>query len=339
MAFARACIAKAIAKDDPDGAAAFASARWGEDSAPVRLIKGAVGAATAGSGTLSGDGGAADYMAAVFEKSAVGRMMLRRRPPGTRYLVPTGTTAASFVGEGKSIPVLPFTFDAATMQLKKVAALIVVTRELLESADPVAEQGIRADLVNSLAEAIDAAFFDPDNAGSDDVPASVTNGLDIFATGTYDLDDSRDALAAMIENFAGDLTRAVFVGRPELFAYLNSLGFDDVGVRGGTLVGAPAIATRGVPKATGYYSLVLVDPDGIAFAADPAATQVMASQNAALQMDSAPTNDAVTPTPTNLVSCWQSNATAIKALAFADWSVERSGAVSIAAILPRSSVS
>jgi hypothetical protein len=195
-------------------------------------------------------------------------------------------------------------------------------------------------MVDGLAQAIDSAFFDPDNAGTaGQTPAAVTNGVTPVAIGTGDLDDTRDAISTMIAEFQGDLSRSVFVGRPELFAMLHQQGYRTVGIRGGELLGAPAIATKALPNDAAFYRLLLIDPSGIAYVEDPAATQVTTSKDAAIQMDTAPTNDAVTPTPTNLVSLFQSNATAMKALAYANWSVEQSGAVSMMLAFPIAAVS
>jgi HK97 family phage major capsid protein len=340
--FVQAAIAKAAVGKGADPAN-YARARWGDDCRAAQFLKAAVGA-TESDDVLGSSGLAAavEFMAAVRERSAVGQIMgLRRRPVDTRYLINTGTMAASWVGEGKSIPVLPLTFEQATLGLLKVASVGVFTDETLRSADPAVEAGVRQDMVDGLAQAIDTAFFDPDNAGSAGVsPASVTNGVTPVAVGTGTLDDTRDAISTMIAEFQGDLSRSAFVGRPELFAQLHQQGYRTVGIRGGELLGAPAIATKELPNdGSGFYRLLLIDPSGIAYVEDPAATQVTTSKDAAIQMDTAPTNDAVTPTPTNLVSLFQSNATAVKALAYANWSVEQTGAVSMMLAFPVAAVS
>ena len=333
MDFVRVAIAKAIS-EKPEGQALFAAKRWGEDSAPHRFIKAPTSAASTSDGLLGVNGAATEFMSAVFEASAVGKLLLRRRPPKTRYLVPTGTPQGSWIGEGAAIPALPFTFSANALGLKKIGGIIPVTNELMRSADPVAETGIRNDLVAALALALDAAFFDPANAGDDTKPASITHGLAPVIIGTGDADDVRDALADVIEAFEGDLARAVWVARPELYAQFHGLGYRNIGLRGGELVGAPAVATRGLPIVSGLYQLILVDPQTIAFASDPSATEITTSQYATLQMSTTPTNDSVTPTETTLVSMYQAGATAIRALLYADWAIEQPG-VSMMYAFPR----
>lgn len=345
MAVVRSMIAMGLHPKAPESAANYAAARWGDDSAPVRVMKAAVAAGnTSDNPELASSASAplVEFMNAVRAQTALDKLIksgLRRRPAHTRYLINTGTAKGGWVSEGQSIPVLPFSFEQATLALLKVAAITVLTKETLEAVDSATEAGIRADIISGLAEAIDTALLDPTNAGSaGETPAAITNGVTPVDIGTGSLDDVRQGLSRMIEDFEGDLSRAVFIGAPQLFAMLHSQGYDTVGLRGGELLGAPAIAAN-VPSAAGRYQLALVDPTGIAYADDPAATQFTASQNAALQMDSEPTNDATTPTPTNLVSCFQSNAVALKGLIYANWSVERTGAVSMMYAFPEAAVS
>jgi hypothetical protein len=333
MDFVRAAIAKSIS-DEPEGQASFAAARWGKDSVAHGLVKGPASAASTDDGLLGFNGAALEFVHAVLAESAVGKLRLRRRPPKTRYLTITGVAQGSWVGEGQSIPTLACTFQNAILGLKKVGSITPFTNELMRSADPAAELGIRDDLVAALAVELDRAFFDPANAGDDATPASITHDLAPFIIGGGDAEDVRDAIADVIEGFQGDLSRAVWVARPELFAMFHALGYRNIGLRGGELVGAPALATRGLPIVPGLYQLILVDPATIAFANDPSATAITTSRYATLQMSTTPTNASVTPTETTLVSMYQAGATAIRAIMYADWSVEQPG-VSIMYAFPR----
>lgn len=334
MDFVRRSIALGAAHGDVDQAANFARARWGGKAAVP-----AVSADDVSGGGL--DTAAVEFFSAVIERSAIGRTPgLRRRPADTRYLKNVTDMLGHWVGEGKPIPVLPFTFEQSRIGLLKVANIGVFTDEMLRSTDPRVEAQIRLDMIDGLANAIDIAFLDPSNAGSAGVmPASITNGLDLVSVGTNDLDAFRDGLSTLIAEFQGDLSRAIFYGRPELFAMLNGLGYDKVGLRGGELVGAPAIATKALPDAGGLYQLVLADPGYIAYLDEPSKTEVVASTEAAIQLLDNPTNTPVTPTATNLVSLYQCNSTALKAMIYANWEVERDGAVAIMAALPVADVS
>ena len=75
-------------------------------------------------------------------------------------------------------------------------------------------------------------------------------------------------------------------------------------VSGGTFLGAPVIVSDGLASNT----MVLVDATGIAAASG--LIEIASSGEAALQMDSAPTNPPVAATVA--ASLWQHNLTAIK---------------------------
>lgn len=336
MAFARAAIARAKCGGSATQAVKYAETTWGQDCLPSRILKAAVSAISGGD--LAGDVAAAgvEFMGAVRDGSVIGPLLkngLRRRPIQTRYLTSQGPMTGSWTSEGSAVPILPMSFTQASLGLLKVGSIIVLTDEELQAAD--GEEGIRRDLIGGLAAAVDLAFLDPGNSGvAGETPASVTAGLTPVAVGTGDEEDVRDALATMVDQFEGDLTRAVFVGRPELFSYLHGLGYDECGLRGGSLLGAPAVASRGLPNAGGMYQLALLDPSGIAYADDGTAAQITASTDAALEMRDDPVGSSTTPTAANLVSLFQVNCTAVKALAFANWSVEQSGAVVLGAFVP-----
>jgi HK97 family phage major capsid protein len=344
MNFARAAIALAKAGGKSGPAQALARNAYGDGSLPERIIKAAVGATTAADIGADVNGAMIEFMSAVREQTVLGKIqLLRRRPLRTRYLVnTTATPTGNWVGETAAIPVLRLAFEQATLDALKVATIVVLTDESIDAAasDPAAEAGIRQDLIDGLAVGIDTAFLDPANAGvAGEQPASVTHGLTPVAVAGGTEEDIRDGFATLIDQFEGDLTRSVFVARPELYAYLNGLGYDKVGIRGGELLGAPAIASNGIPNAGGFYQLALIDPRGISYVDDPTATQVTASKEAALEMRDDPVGNAATPTAANLVSLFQCNCTALKALAYANWSVEQTGAVALMATVPVADVS
>ena len=80
--------------------------------------------------------------------------------------------------------------------------------------------------------------------------------------------------------------------------------FPEMTVSGGTFLGTPVVVSDGLASNT----MVLVDAGGIAAASG--AIEIASSGQAALQMDSAPTNPPVAATIAT--SLWQHNLTAIK---------------------------
>ncbi len=232
----------------------------------------------------------------------------------TRLLQTTVGFNAAWVGEGQPVPVSSAAFDESTLAPRKVAALTVVTKELALSADPAAEAFIRDDLVAAVVAAIDSTFIDPANAGVSGVkPASVTYG----APSTNATGDALDDVRLLIDAFPGDLQRAVVIGSPSTFAAMNEpLVMPNIGVRGGDLLGIPAI-----PSTAAGDTLALIDPDGIAYGNGTVETKI--ATEATIQMLDNPTNSTVTPTPTNLVSLWTANSAAIMAECVTGWEVAR----------------
>ena len=332
MAFVRTAIAIAVGKGHVMQAAEYASARWGERSPPANVIR----AAVAGGTTEEGNWGAplvadaataaAEFLALVRSQSIAGRLVgLRRVPPRTPILVQTGGGTGKWVKEGSPIPLTKMMFDRKSLETLKVASMCVVTEELLRSGDPNSEAIIRGDLIAAVAEASDAAFIDPANAGVEgEQPASVTHGVTPL-TATTDL---RASIQRLIASFQGNLQTAYFVGKPQLLAMIAGPDFPNVGARGGEILGIPALASNGMPDdADGNFQLALLDPDGITFAADDAAAQIKSTGQGAIEMSDDPTDPPGSGTV--LVSMFQVNAIAIAALLYENWEVERPGSVAL----------
>jgi hypothetical protein len=96
-----------------------------------------------------------------------------------------GAGNASFVAEGAPIPVRQLASTAATLNPHKLAAIAVLTRELIESSN--AEAAITDALIKSAGAALDTVFFDA-NAESAARPAGMRNGVTaITPSGATDL--------------------------------------------------------------------------------------------------------------------------------------------------------
>lgn len=357
LTFTRLAIALAHSRGKEGPAANYAAQRWGDDSQVHRLLtkggefglnglleKAAVPGGTSQSGSWAAELNNAESVRTEFfdlvrERSLLGKIPgLRRVPMQIRMVTEATGFTGVWVGEGQPVPVSSATYDEEALPMRKVAAMTVLSDELVEHNDPRSELFVRDQLVKACVETIDVSFIDPANAGTADVePASITNGLTPHMVGTGDADDFRDVLSNAVDAFTGDLERAVWVGSPQLFLKLNGIGFEKVGLRGGELVGALAVPSKYLPNSGGLYTLVLVDPDAIAIGED--AMSLRASQEATVQMLDNPTNNTTTPTATNAVSLWQANATAIMATKFLNWDVRREGAVQLIAALAEASAS
>ena len=222
----------------------------------------------------------------------------------------------------KAAPISKAVFARDTIRLLKLMSMTVSTKELLSGPD--ADRILRDELLKATREALDAAFIDPANSGvANQQPASITDGLTaLTATGTMKTD-----IEAMVGAFEGDLSRAVFVGSPELFVKINGDTYPNIGARGGELAGVPAIASTGLPDdGSGKHRLVLLDPGQIIYTGMETAT-LKSSEAGTIEMSDTPTGDGTTSTGAELVSLFQCNAVAVAAMIEANWERQREAAV------------
>lgn len=335
-AFTRLCIAMALGDGHSSEAAAIAERRWGDGQA-TNILKAAggdfldtlltkaevpAGATVAGNwaaSLVSADAATTEFFSLVRSRSIIGKIEgLRRIPLRTRLVSATSGFNAAWVAQGAAIPVSKAAYTPSSLGTLKLAALTVLTRELLESADPSAEPLIRNDLIASIVTALNMAFLDPGNAGIADVmPASITDGITPETSSGNGLQDIRN----LIEAFPGDLERAVLIGSPETFAVMSDpLHLPTLGVRGGSVLGIPAVAA---PEAGS--DMILIDPDGIALGEGEMSINI-ATQGSIEMVDTAPAGNTITvvpPTAASTVSLWQTNSVGIAVRKEINWEVAR----------------
>jgi HK97 family phage major capsid protein len=320
LAFARAAIAKVLA--DPMAgrdAAKVATERWGKNTAALHVLKAAVPGGGTGSGEwgaeLAANTAATEFLDVVRPMTILGRLQgLRRVPVRTPFVAQPGGVTAYWRGQGKAAKASRASFTRETMVPLDVDALIVVSNDLLADSSPEAEALILNDMARAVAEACDVAFIDPANAGVAGVmPQSVTyNAIDLPGTGNL-----TDDMEAALGSFSGSLETAAWVLHPRLAASIGLRAGGrgvaaDLGARGGTLAGLPALTSESVTlDSDGTGSLVLLDAAGIVVC-DQGATTTR-SNVAAIEMDDAPTGDSLTPTASSqsFVSLWQAESTAL----------------------------
>jgi hypothetical protein len=329
--FTRAVIASALHVKDPQSAERYGAARWGENSAPARFLKTAVTAGSMGGATW-GDELAPDSRAAAVEffeafkpQTVIGKLPgLRRVPRGVKLVNATGSARATWVGQGKAKPIGSLTFGEAPLDGLRLTSTVVVTRELLANATPEAEELIRRDLVRAAAETMDETFIGVDAAGVPDVsPASITYGV----TPTHSAGDFATDLRALIDDFQGDLTQAVLIGSPRMWATVAGIEYPDVSIRGiGEVAGIPQLSSAALAGDSGGEFLVMVDPSRIALIEGGAGVTV--AKEATIEMSDEPTGDATAPTATTLVSLWQTGCVAISVELFVNWKAQ-TGAVAV----------
>jgi hypothetical protein len=159
-------------------------------------------------------------------------------------------------------------------------------------------------------------------------PASVTNGAASVASSGNVADD----LAAAVEAFNGDLTAAAWVMHPraavDIVLRTGGLGLgSDMGVRGGTLLGLPALVSQAVPLDSTGSAITLLDPTGIAAVDQGLAFE--ATENGMVEVDDVPTGATDTPVAQSAtpVSLFQADAMAVKVTRRVNWENARTGGV------------
>ena len=260
-----------------------------------------------------------------------GRM--RRVPFNVRVPRQTGGATADWVGEAAPKPVTSLAFDFVSLGYMKLAAIAVITQELARFSSPNADTLVRNDLARAIAQAMDVSLLDPTNAGTTNVePAAITNGVTaVPSTGNTYADVILD-----IQNVHAPFITANLSSRGAVWIMSSSnalalslmrlptnegggFAYPTVTPDGGTFAGRPVIVSEAVGNI-----VILVNPNDILLADDGQVT-IDASDQASLQMDSAPTNP-VTAT-TVLISLWQQNLLGIRAERYVTWVKGRAASV------------
>jgi len=255
---------------------------------------------------------------------------LTRIPFNVRIKGQTSGGAANWVGEGKAKPLTSFDFSQITLGFTKVAAIAVLTDEVIRLSTPSADSLVRQSLADAVVERLDKDFIDPDKTAVDGVsPASVTNGAASSpSTGVPD-QDANIALSVFIDANLSP-TGAVWLMSSTTALTLsqrkNALGqreYPDMTMFGGTFNGLPVLVSQYIDD-----SLILVDAPNI-YLADDGGVAIDISTEASLEMQTTPTHDSITPTPIELVSMFQTNSVAVRAERWINWQRRRDAAVSI----------
>ncbi len=321
--FARTTIAKA-ATSDARAALAFAATRWGSQSGPALELKAAIAGGATDDADYVGLVGTANEAASEFldmvsQLDLIGRLGLRRVPPGVPVVAGSSGATAYWVGQSKAVPVSRQAFERISMYSKRLAALVVVSNELLQSADPRAEALFLRDLIRAAVALSDSSFIDPAGTASATTPASITAGVTpISSTG-----DLADDVEAAIEAFTGNLLTASWVCHPRTAAQAGIRAGTggagaDLGAKGGTLAGLSVTTSEGVPYDSSGGLLVLLDAANIALVDEGFDTQ--RSTVGTIEQSDTPTGATDTPASmTTLVSLFSTDSTAIKLTRSINW--------------------
>ncbi|MBL5911236.1 phage major capsid protein [Enterobacter asburiae] len=341
IAFARFAKALAAANGSRSEALEIARKQYPDDAKLHHVLKAAVGAGTTTDPQWAGSlveyqEYANDFVEFLRPQTIIGRFgqggipALRQVPFNIRIPAQTSGGSANWVGQGKAKPLTKFDFESITFSFAKVAAIAVLTDELIRFSNPAADALVRNALAEAVIARLDTDFINPAKAEVANVsPASITNGIvPVPSTG----DPDADAEAAFSQFVSNNLqpTGGVWIMSSTnalgLSMRKNALGqkmYPEMTLLGGTFQGLPAI----VSQYAGSNLTLLNAPD--IYLADDGGVAVDMSREASLEMESDPTGDSVSPTGTELVSMFQTNSVAIRAERWINWKRRRTAAVAV----------
>jgi HK97 family phage major capsid protein len=321
---ARFVIARIAARYEGTDAVTYAEKRWNDSTPEVALaLKAAVAAGTTTDATwakpLVNPAVTSDFLPLLRAATILGKIEgLRKVPFNVNVPAQTAGGVVSWVGELKPKPVSAMAFAMENIAFNKVAAIVVLSQELVRFSNPSAEAVVRDSLVKDIAKYLDEQFINPAVAAVAGVnPASITNGAPTAAATTNPLAD----ILGLINHFATNnipvdgLTFLLSPANALALSFRTNLDgspeFPGIGINGGTYKGLQFITSN-----TLTTNVVALAPQYILFADDGGVT-IDASTEASLQMDSAPVSPVVDTTV--LVSMFQMNAVALRAERYISW--------------------
>lgn len=339
--YTRILIAKALSVwDQGVSPSVIAQKRWGRSN-PM-LVEVIRANEVASHGSSSGEAGAelvsadnryvGDFIEFLYSMTVYNKLGLREVPANVTIKGQDGAATGYWVGESKAIPVSKADFSTVSLTPLKVAALSVVSNELLRDSSPSAELLVRDALVEAAAQRIDATFISTTAASAGVSPAGILAGVSAFSSSGTDADSLRADIMELYNVFLGqkNANGLTFLMNPSMAKAIslmvNALGqseFPGLTQGGGTLLGDAVVTGDNVTSSL----LVLLKPSDI-YRIGNAGIQVSASRDATLEMSSAPVAAADVPTgqTQNPVSMFQTESTAFKVVVPINFQKRRSHA-------------
>lgn len=348
MGLARYVKALAYAKGNYNQASEYAK-QWDVTSPEVGLaLKAAVAAGTTTDSSWAGplvynQNIASEFVAFLRPQTILGKLTGTRPVPfNIRYVIQNTGSTVSWVGEGAAKPVSKLTYSQGTLGFAKAAGIVVISQELARYSSPSAELNVRDDLTAQMVEFLDQQFIDPGVAAVANVnPASVTNNssnivqsANIWNSLTNIIADTRQLLfnfAAQeisLDNSYWIMTPNTAIALSLIYTTNGQQQFPGITVTGGVFLGLPVIVSNSVPHSVSAGAIVALVKASEIQVADDGQVAIDVSQEASLQMDSAPSqNSTGTPTASSVVSMFQTNSIAVRCERVINWAKRRTYAV------------
>lgn len=221
----------------------------------------------------------------------------------------TTLTATAFItGEGAAVPVSRMEIPGVGVPRSKANAIVVLTDETIRNMGVQGEALISREIRRSLAPAVDAEFISA-------VVDSSTPALSSSGNAATDAAADLAALLSVVEptaesRLAWALSPDVGILASTLLTSGGGFLFPDMSPTGGSMLNIEAIVCDALPGGT----IMLVDATGLA--GDSELITIDASNQTSIEMLDNPTNNSVSPTPTSVVSMFQTDSTALMATAW-----------------------
>lgn len=342
QSFTRRCIAKALANmsDGELSPGQIAQLRWGKTH--PQLVE-SIKAGVAGGGSGSGEWGAelvaineqytGDFLEFLKSKTIYDMLPLREVPHNVTIKGQDGIGTGYWVGESNAIPASAQDFSEVNLTPLKVAAISVISNELIRDSSPSAEALVRDGLVEASSQRIDQTFLSANAAVAGVSPAGILNGVTALVPSGTTAAALRADVAALYAPFLAALNAGGlhFVMNKSLAKSIqlmvNALGqleFADMSAEGGTLLGDPAHTGDNV----GSGDFILLKPSDIWKIGDMG-IEVSLSREATIEQDTVPTGESEGPTAAtaSLVSMFQTESTAFKVVRPMNFQKRRASAV------------
>jgi hypothetical protein len=339
--YTRLVIAKALAHLEGGGmsASGIAQARWGKSAPMVAQILKANEVAGGSSDTWGAELVTADnrytgdFIDFLYSMTVFDKLALRVVPAHVNIKGQDGQGTGYWVGESKPIPATALDFNNVTLTPLKVAALAVVSNEMLRDSSPAAEAIVRDALAQASSQRVDATFLSDAAAVAGVSPAGILNGVTALTSSGADAAGVRNDVKALYRAFitaknASGLSLVMNPAQAKAISLMvNALGqteFPNLGAGGGTLLGDAVVTGDNVEG----NHLILLKPSDIYRIGD-GGIQVSISREASIEQNSIPTGASDTPVgaSTAWTNMFQNESTAIKVVRSINFAKRRNSAV------------
>jgi hypothetical protein len=302
-----------------------------------------VKAAVAGGGTGSGEWGAelarldatytGDFIEFLYGRTVFDRLPLKSVPARVRIKGQDGAFSANWVGESKGIPVSAGNYSEIDLTPLKVAAMAVISNELIEDSSPAADGLVMDGLSEAHSQKVDTTFFSAAAASAGVSPAGILNGVSALTPSGTDEAAVRADMQALAYPFvtAKMASGLMFVMNSaqglSLGSFVNTFSqpsFPGINENGGTFMGRTALTGDNVTPG----DIILLRPQDIWKIGD-GGVQVSMSDTATIEMTDAPAVASDTPVAmgSHAVSMFQTESTAFKLVRRINFQKRRSNAV------------